>query len=323
MSPLRVCAIAALFSAVSSSWVLSWQDDFEGPTLDLTSWNVISSAEGGNQIEYYSPENVFISTVDTVHALTLRTRPENVTVNKQHFNVTSGRVDTSFKRNVTAGSRVEVVARLQNDAASGIHTAHWLLGYGCWPSQAREIDIMECQSPGNAYEAGGGGASEASRSPWQIVTSNYHTGDRCDNETRHSTGTSTYPHASPAFNFTNDWTTYAVEWNATGLVMYVNDTEVNRVYPGMPGWAGAWSLPDGPLCECAGSAPSSAARRAPSRASPPAINRARRRLASLLLSADLILSQAYMAHRPFGDPPAWAWPVLQHIDRVSVYTWAP
>ena len=80
------------------------------------------------------------------------------------YNVTSGRVDTFQKANVTLG-RVEVSARLQNDAASGIHTAHWLLGYGCWP-QTAEIDIMECQSPHNVY-AGGGAAA------WQRVTSNY------------------------------------------------------------------------------------------------------------------------------------------------------
>ena len=80
------------------------------------------------------------------------------------YNVTSGRVDTFQKANITLG-RVEVSARLQNDAASGIHTAHWLLGYGCWP-QTAEIDIMECQSPHNVY-AGGGAAA------WQRVTSNY------------------------------------------------------------------------------------------------------------------------------------------------------
>ena len=30
-----------------------------------------------------------------------------------------------------------------------------------------------------------------------------------------------------------------------------------------------------------------------------------------------------MAHRPFGDPPAWVWPVLQLIDAVRVFEWVP
>jgi hypothetical protein len=35
----------------------------------------------------------------------------------------------------------------------------------------------------------------------------------------------------------------------------------------------------------------------------------------------LILSQAYMAHRPYGNPPSWAWPVMQFIDAVRMYEW--
>ena len=203
------------------------------------------------------------------------------------FNVTSGRVDTSFKRNVTFG-RVEVTARLQNDAASGLHTAHWLLGYACWPV-GNEIDIMEMQSPHNAYSAPSSPSLSspppASAGDWPVVSSNFHTGLSCANETRHSTGTSLFPKAaSPDVNFTAYWTTFAVEWNASALVFFVNDTQVNEVYAGMPGWAPPGAvIPSDPMF--------------------------------------LIISQAYMAHRPYGDPPAWAWPVLQLIDAVRVFEW--
>ena len=86
-------------------------------------------------------------------------------------------------------------------------------------------------------------------------------------------------------NFSSSFNVFAVEWNATSIVYFVNDVAVNRVYEGMPGWKGAMAIPDWPMY--------------------------------------LILSQAYMAKRPLGNPPAWAWPVEQHVDFVRVYTWEP
>ena len=275
---LAACACAGACARTGAGWRLVWEDDFDSGSVNASNWNVLDDvAEGSNQIEVYRAANVYTSALaDGRHALVLRTQLDNITVRGVHYNVSSGRVDSSFLRNVTFG-RVEVVARLQNDAASGIHTAHWLLGYGCWPSTAAEIDIMECQSPHNAYRHAGGEA-------YQVVSSNLHTGATCGNETRHTTGTSLFPHvASPAVNFSAYWTTFAVEWNATDIVYYVNQTVVNHVFEGMPGWSGPVRIPQSALY--------------------------------------IILSQAYMAHRPYGDPPAWAWPVLQFIDAVRVYEW--
>ena len=221
--------------------------------------------------ELYTPENVFIDS----GALVLRTRLQNTTWDGISFNVTSGRVDTLGKQNITFG-RVEVSAQLQNDAASGIHTAHWLLGYGCWP-QTAEVDIMECQSPHNAYYDGG-------NTTWQQVTSTYHYGVSCGAQTRHSTGSSAWP-PTPSANFSAGFNVFAVEWNRTDLVFYVNDARVNHVWDGMPGWEGPLEVPTWPMF--------------------------------------LIMSQAYMAKRPRGDPPGWAWPVEQRIDFVRVYGWEP
>ena len=282
-----LCLSAALAAAAaagagrragSGSWRLVFEDDFDGPVVNASSWNVYANvSEGSNQIELYTADNVYTTSVDGRSALALRTRPQDVVLNGKSFNVTSGRVDTSLKVNLTFG-RVEVVARLQNDAASGLHTAHWLLGYDCWPVGG-EIDIMESQSPHNAYIGGDAGGT------WQVATSNVHTGAACGVETKHTTGTSAWPKAaSPAVNFTSYWTTFAVEWNASSLVFFVNETVVNVVYDGMPGWSGPVRIPSKPMF--------------------------------------LILSQAYMAHRPYGNPPTWAWPVLQYIDAVRMYEWA-
>jgi beta-glucanase (GH16 family) len=224
--------------------------------------------------ELYTPDNVVVEN----GALVLRTQLQNVTWEGIPFNVTSGRVDTALKANVTYG-RVEVSAQLQNDAASGIHTAHWLLGYGCWP-QTAEIDIMECQSPHGVYM---GGAEAAT---WQRVTANYHYGAACGEESHHSTGVSAWPPAPiPSLNFSSAFNVFAVEWNATDIVYFVNDVKVNHVWSGMPGWSGPMEIPSWPMF--------------------------------------LILSQAYMAKRPLGNPPPWAWPVEQRVDYVRVYSWVP
>ena len=263
----------------SGSWQLLWEDDFAGPSVNASLWNIAANvSEGGNQIELYTADNVYTTVSDDGRtALALRTRPQDVTWLGRSYNVTSGRVDTSYRRNITLGTRTEITARLQNDEASGIHTAHWLLGYGCWPESA-EIDIMECQSPHNAYAAPG------SATTWQTATSNIHVGPACSVQTKHTSGTSTYPHAaSPGVNFTAYWTTFAVERNASSVAYFVNSTLVNHVYEGMPGWSGPVAIPQNDMY--------------------------------------LILSQAYMAHRPFGDPPAWAWPVEQLVDAVRVYEW--
>ena len=303
-----LCAAAAASQRVSSpggEWQLVWSDEFEGPAVNTSTWNVYHNVAecappdcAGNQIELYTADNVFLDASDGVSALVLRTRPGNVTVPgfTRPFNVTSGRVDTSGKLNITFG-RLEVSAKLQDDAAaSGVHTAHWLLGYECWP-QGGEIDIMEMQSPSNLYapEPAYGGAAVPAKCAsngtaeggWAKATSNYHYGPptgQCGKEVPHpGVGTSAWPSSptNPATNFSAAYTRFAVEWNATDLVYFVNDTQVNHVWQGMPGWGGPFAVPTWPMF--------------------------------------LILSQAYMAHRPCGDPPAWAWPVTQRVDYVRLY----
>lgn len=270
-------ALVACHVLVAAEWVVVWEDDFNGPTVNASNWNILNNTAMGrppswNQVELYTADNVQTVTVDGRSALLLTTRPDNVTWDGVQYNITSGRVDTGYKMNVTFG-RVEVNARLQNDAAARIHTAHWMLGYGCWPA-CGEIDIMECQSPHNEYLDAGGPT-------WQLATSNYHLGPDCKAEYPHTTGVSAYPHSQPTFNFTSDWTTFAVEWNKTDLVYFVNDTIVNHVWNDMPGWPhGNASVPTWPMF--------------------------------------LIISQAFMAAAPAGNPPEWAWPVQQYIDYVRV-----
>ena len=149
-------AILLVFAPPSTStWIPLWSDEFDGPFVNQSLWNVYANvSEGSNQIELYTADNVFIETSGGNGWLVLQTREENITWDNHTYNVTSGRVDTALKANVTAPARIVVSARLQQDAlSSGIHTAHWLLGYACWPV-CGEIDIMECQSPVSLHSSG-------------------------------------------------------------------------------------------------------------------------------------------------------------------------
>jgi hypothetical protein len=123
---------------------------------------------------------------------------------------------------------------------------------------------------------------------WPRATSNYHIGpSTCGVETHHTTGTSAWPPAPAApgaVDFAAYYSRFLAELNATDLVVGINDTVVNHLYVGMPGWGNAtWELPSWPMY--------------------------------------LILSQAYMARRPCGDPAPADWPVLQRIDYVRAWRW--
>jgi hypothetical protein len=274
-----VLLLTSRISFAAGAWTLVWEDNFDSG-INSSTWNVAANvSEGSNQIELYTADNVYteFDSVHNVSALVVRTQLANVTSGGKKYNVTSGRLDTMYKRNFTAPARVEVSARLQVDAlSSGVHTAHWLLGYDCWPRGA-EIDIMECQSPGNVY------ANSCPSGLYQKATSNYHYGTTCGAEIRHSTGTSFWPHAAtPTIDYSSYYSVFAVEWNATDILVFVNSTLVNHVYAGMPGWAGPFQIPT--------------------------------------WDTYLIVSQAYMAARPCGE--AKDWPVYQFIDYVRAYSWA-
>lgn len=218
---------------VSASWVLLWSDEFDAPTLNTSLWNVLNAtSEGSNQIELYDADNVYVQN----GSLVLRTRLQNVTVGGTAYNVTSGRVDTSNKKNVTGGlgSRVEVRAQLQADDAYGIHSAHWLLGYDCWP-RGGELDIMEL---------------EVETAGWVRSTSNVHISvDGCGEAfDLNKDGSGHWPavlNKTHPVDFTQ-WHTFSLDWNVTDVVFSV-DADLVRAWH--VGWDGRWNvtLPTGDM----------------------------------------------------------------------------
>ena len=117
-----------------------WQDEFNGSSLDLTSWgfDIGGSGWGNNELQYYTnnrPENVYL----TGGKLVIEAKKESY----QGREYTSTRLLTKGKREFTFG-RIDIRAKLP--VAKGLWPALWMLGkkidQTSWPA-CGEIDIME------------------------------------------------------------------------------------------------------------------------------------------------------------------------------------
>ncbi len=136
-----VCLMDGAYAQVTQppGWVLDWNDEFDGPTLDRAKWVPETGGNGwGNQeLEFYTdrPDNV---RVDGGH-LVIEARKEDY--GGRHY--TSARIKTAGKVERTYG-RYE--ARIRIPRGQGIWPAFWLLGADVgkagWP-RCGEIDIME------------------------------------------------------------------------------------------------------------------------------------------------------------------------------------
>jgi hypothetical protein len=118
---------------------LTWSDEFNGKTLDASSWTYESGGGGwgNNELEYYTSntKNSFLSGGNLI----IEARKEIMGSN----NYTSARIVSRDKRTFTYG-RIDIRARLPK--GKGIWPALWMLGNNIsskpWPA-CGEIDIME------------------------------------------------------------------------------------------------------------------------------------------------------------------------------------
>ena len=126
-------------------WALVWNDEFDGPALNLEKWSyeIGGHGWGNNELQYHSDDDstAFIRDGKLVLRADLVPQGTGSADNLRYFS--SARLRTSGKGDWRYG-RIEVKAKLA--LGQGIWPAIWMLPtdwmYGGWP-ESGEIDIME------------------------------------------------------------------------------------------------------------------------------------------------------------------------------------
>lgn len=198
-------------------------DDFSGPELDRSKWNVRVTGQTVNdeqQAYVDSKETVFIAhgeeAAGAEHgALVLRARhrPGFVTPEGRKFDFVSGRLDTRGKVEVTRGT---LAARMKMPAGPGLWPAFWALGKGRWPDTG-EIDVMEYVGEPDWVSAALHGRGYSGETP--LVNRFY------------------FPRKTDA----TDWHVYSVDWTPDGFVFKVDGAVLYRATRTMVEHYGRWA----------------------------------------------------------------------------------
>lgn len=184
----------------ADEWKLIWQDEFEGKSLNYQQWETeVNAFGGGNQeLQIYTdrPQNV---RVEDGH-LVLEAHRDNAGIAGTVREYSSGRIRSKHRGDWKYG-RFEIRAKLP--AGQGLWPAIWMLPtdekYGTWASSG-EIDIMEFkgQEPktvlGTLHYGG----------QWP---NNAYSGDKIELKQG---------------SFTEDFHTFAIEWEAGVIRWYVD-----------------------------------------------------------------------------------------------------
>ena len=237
-------ALASVSASASSichgveNWTVSFEDEFDGTALNLSSWTVFDNRTHGNtEKQLYVAHDVSLSGNGT---LLLTTRREHATsVGGKLYNFTSGAISSRGKV-FQAGGRFEVRAKLPAAAAgrSGkwptAWPAHWLMPEPstshppnvCWPVGG-EIDIMEAYRPANAD-----GTKSRRNNGEEDVVMTYHWADACD----HDLWTGQQGRfGRPDAEWSDSFHTYAVEWSpGESISWFVDAVQRYEVRKGTP-----------------------------------------------------------------------------------------
>ena len=138
----------------SNDWVITWQDEFDGDSLDYGKWqhdignwiidgagNPVTSGWGNEELEYYTDDEANIFLEDG--KLIIRAQKEQTTDDYGTYDYTSSKIKTKDMFSQTYG-RYEMRAKLPT--GQGFWPAFWLLPqddmYGGWAASG-EVDILE------------------------------------------------------------------------------------------------------------------------------------------------------------------------------------
>lgn len=136
---------------IKKNWKLVWEDNFEGDSLNLESWNYETHEPGwvNNELQEYtdSTNNIYVKD-GTLVIKAIKEETEG------GIRYTSGKVTTQNKRDYKYG---KFEARVKVPKGQGLWPAFWMMPtseslYGSWP-RCGEIDIMEIlgHEPEKAY----------------------------------------------------------------------------------------------------------------------------------------------------------------------------
>ena len=147
LAAFAVLPAPALAQAEQPAREVVFADEFDAPTLDRTTWNVVGPGFWvNNEQQAYIDDPATVAIVEGVSgaeggALMLRPvfRPGIDPHPERKADFVSGRIDSKGNVDFTYG-RAE--ARIRMPDAVGVWPAFWLLGNGEWPGTG-EIDIME------------------------------------------------------------------------------------------------------------------------------------------------------------------------------------
>ncbi len=160
------------------NYQLVWEEEFDGPDIDLTKWNFeIGGAGWGNQEAQYYTDRDDNARIEN-GCLVIEVKKENY----QGNSYTSARLSTKDKVFFTYG---KVEARISLPAGQGTWPAFWLMpnksSYGTWP-RSGEIDIMEhvgsqptMISHAIHTQQASGGRSWSSKGYYNNVENDFHT----------------------------------------------------------------------------------------------------------------------------------------------------
>ncbi len=199
-------------------------DEFNGPALDRSRWNVIVTGDTYNdeqQAYVDSPETLYIARgTDAAGAdggalaIHARYKPGFTTPQGKKFDFVSGRIDTRDKVTFAYGL---AAARMKLPAGSGLWPAFWLLGAGDWPATG-EIDVMENVGERGWISAALHGPGYSGNTPLVQRTP--------------------FPKGTDA----TAWHVYSVDWAKDGLVFKVDTQTVYRVTRKMVEEHGKWAF---------------------------------------------------------------------------------
>ena len=192
--------IAIFPLALSTTWVLSWSDEFNSANIDTSKWNWEignNNGWGNNELEYYtdSSQNSFIQN----DCLVIQALKQDY----QGFQYTSARMTTQNKFSTIYG-RFEMSAKLP--FGQGIWPAFWLLGDNInqvgWPA-CGEIDIMEW----------------IGKNPTQVFGS------------LHLSGADFSVPYTDQGGFSSNFHNYSVNWQPNSITYYVDDVLYETITP--------------------------------------------------------------------------------------------